>query len=289
MFITVSSGNLILDAEGNTAAIFIFRAGTTITFAATQQVVLTGGAHANNVFWSAGTVFIAAAYSKLVGSVFAPSITFAFGSSLEGRALAYATTLTMDSTIVCIIPPNTHPPPTPKRPFRACRALTQNVFLRCGLVGLGGRRPCFFCCVISSPFLCSFPEFQQCYKHTHSFVPHLWTGDRILRIRAIMRTMPSWKIQSRCWKPCLYTMWRGEKLHRTRVHFVFGLQSVSSAFQMECNSQRYYIVPMQRWVRWQRASWYTAHIFGFFQLYIVRRRQVYRRCEHHWMYIVWPW
>ena len=106
MFITVSSGNLILDAEGDTAAIFIFRAGTTITFAATQQVVLTGGARANNVFWSAGTVFIATAYSKLVGSVFAPSITFAFGSYLEGRALAYATTLTMDSTIVCIIPPN---------------------------------------------------------------------------------------------------------------------------------------------------------------------------------------
>lgn len=106
MFITVSSGNLILDAEGDTAAIFIIRAGTTITIAATQQVLLTGGARANNVFWDAGTVFIAAAHSKLVGSIFAPSITFAAGSYLEGRALAYATTLTMDSTIVCIIPPN---------------------------------------------------------------------------------------------------------------------------------------------------------------------------------------
>ena len=66
-----------------------------------------GGARVNNVFWSAGTVFIVAAHSKLVGSVFAPSITFAIDSRLKGRALAYGTTLTMMSTTVC----NTSFPP----------------------------------------------------------------------------------------------------------------------------------------------------------------------------------
>jgi len=103
----VSSGNLMLDAEGDSAAIFILRAGTTVTIATTLQVLLIGGAHANNVYWSAGTVFIVAANSKLVGSVFAPSITFAVGSKLDGRALAYGTTLTMMSTTVC----NSHPQP----------------------------------------------------------------------------------------------------------------------------------------------------------------------------------
>jgi len=91
---------LILDAEGDADAVFMFRTGTTIMIAANVNVVLRGKANPNNIFWNCGTVFIMAAQSKCFGNVLAPSITFAIGTSLQGRSLAYGTTLTMSSTSV---------------------------------------------------------------------------------------------------------------------------------------------------------------------------------------------
>src|SRR5659263_442562 len=49
------SGFLYLDAQGDVNAVFIIRSATSITTESTSQVVLSGGAKASNVFWTAGS------------------------------------------------------------------------------------------------------------------------------------------------------------------------------------------------------------------------------------------
>jgi len=80
-------GNLILDARGNTDAVFIFKAVGALNLAAGSSIVLAGGAKACNVFWVArGAVNIGAACT-MKGTVISYGYAIASGANttLNGR------------------------------------------------------------------------------------------------------------------------------------------------------------------------------------------------------------
>jgi hypothetical protein len=90
------AGTLKLDAGGNTNAVFIFQAGSTLITAADSKVVLVGGAQACNVFWQVGSSATLGATSLLSGSILASaSISMGDGVTVNGRALAVTAAVTM--------------------------------------------------------------------------------------------------------------------------------------------------------------------------------------------------
>jgi hypothetical protein len=92
---------VVLDAQGQTDAIFVFQVASALTVANGRKVVLTNGAKAANVYWQVGSSATFGTYSDFQGTVLADqSITFATGASLEGRALARIGAVTLDSTVV---------------------------------------------------------------------------------------------------------------------------------------------------------------------------------------------
>ncbi|MCX6175548.1 MAG: ice-binding family protein [Ignavibacteriales bacterium] len=81
-------GFLYLDAQGNSNAVFVIRSATSITTEATSEVVLTNGAQAANIYWSAGSAVTLGTNSKMKGTIIAStSISLLTGARLDGRAL----------------------------------------------------------------------------------------------------------------------------------------------------------------------------------------------------------
>ncbi len=82
---SVSSGNLTLDAQGNTNAVWIFQVGSTLDVS--TQVILANGAQAANIFWGVGSS--ATIDGVMQGNILAlTSITMNTTASLNGRAQA---------------------------------------------------------------------------------------------------------------------------------------------------------------------------------------------------------
>lgn len=104
-----AGGILTLDAQGDPNAVFVIRAATAITTLSTSQVVLSGGAKASNVFWTAGSAITLGANSIMKGTmVAATAITLQTGANLEGRALnqgASAAAITCDSCTITVPTP----------------------------------------------------------------------------------------------------------------------------------------------------------------------------------------
>ena len=85
--LAVILGDLILDAGGNTDAVFIFRMPTTLSTAADRKVLLAGGANPSNIYWSTGTAATFAARCLMHGNIFAgTAITYAAGCTHNGRS-----------------------------------------------------------------------------------------------------------------------------------------------------------------------------------------------------------
>lgn len=84
--ISVSSGDLTLDAQGNAASVFIFVAGTQLSIGSGRQIKLINGAQPLNIFWVAGTTVSIGAGSIFQGSIIAlSSLTLGIGTSIVGR------------------------------------------------------------------------------------------------------------------------------------------------------------------------------------------------------------
>jgi hypothetical protein len=81
---------ITLDAQGNTSAVFIFKAGSTITLESGASVLLVNGAKASNVVWLVGSSFtsIFAGTSVMQGNILANTSITLGGGTLNGRALA---------------------------------------------------------------------------------------------------------------------------------------------------------------------------------------------------------
>jgi hypothetical protein len=87
---------VILDAQGNPNAQFVFQAGSSITFGVSSTVVLINGALAANVIWAAQASITVGTSAVIVGDLLASSsVSLGTGASLNGRALANTGAVTL--------------------------------------------------------------------------------------------------------------------------------------------------------------------------------------------------
>jgi len=105
------TGTLILNAQGNPNAQFLFQIGSTLTTASDASIELITGAQADKIYWQVGSSATIGTGSVLYGNIIADaSITMNTGSSLTGHAIALNGAVTLDDSSISItsIPePNT--------------------------------------------------------------------------------------------------------------------------------------------------------------------------------------
>ncbi len=93
------TGNLVLDAQGDPNAVWVFKTGSTLTSASIATVAVINSGKALNVFWKVGSSATFGANSRIIGNIIADiSITLGTGASLTGKVLALNGAVTMDST-----------------------------------------------------------------------------------------------------------------------------------------------------------------------------------------------
>jgi hypothetical protein len=104
--LSISSGNLTLDAQGDANAVFIFQMASTLTTTSGRAVILSGSAKASNVFWQVGSSATLGTTSAFKGTIMADqSITLNTGATLEGRALARIGAVTLAGNTVAVPAP----------------------------------------------------------------------------------------------------------------------------------------------------------------------------------------
>jgi hypothetical protein len=97
------TGTLTLNAQGNSAAVFVFRIGSMLTTASASSVLLINSASSCGVFWQVGASAVLGTGTTLAGSIVAlTSITLNTGTSVTGRALARNGAVTLDNTHVTV-------------------------------------------------------------------------------------------------------------------------------------------------------------------------------------------
>jgi len=101
--LTMATG-IILDAQGNPNATFVFVAGSTINLASGQTVALVNGAQAANVVFVAGSSFTAVATSTVNGNILAVASITLGGGTLNGRALANTGAVTISTATAVTAP-----------------------------------------------------------------------------------------------------------------------------------------------------------------------------------------
>jgi hypothetical protein len=96
----LNAGNLTLDAQGNTDAVWVFKADSSFIVGDNRQIILINGARANQVFWVLGSSVTVGDGVAFKGNILAgSSITLGTpalsGTALEGRAMS-ASSLTLN-------------------------------------------------------------------------------------------------------------------------------------------------------------------------------------------------
>ena len=95
------TGTVTLDAHGDSSAVFVFQAGSTLITASGSTVKLIGGAQACNVFWQVGSSATLGTNTTFVGSILAlASATVDTGSTVTGRVLARTGAVTLDDNTI---------------------------------------------------------------------------------------------------------------------------------------------------------------------------------------------
>lgn len=99
--LSITSGDLTLDAQGDGDAVFIFQMASTLTTTAGRQVILANGAKAANVYWQVGSSATLGTTSAFQGTIMADqAITLDTGATLNGRALARIASVSLDSNTI---------------------------------------------------------------------------------------------------------------------------------------------------------------------------------------------
>jgi hypothetical protein len=99
--LAISSGDLTLDAQGDSNAVFIFQIASTLITSSGRKVILSGGAKATNVFWQVGSYCALGTTSSFKGTIMAQKqVTLNTGAVLEGRAFSQVAQVTMLSNAI---------------------------------------------------------------------------------------------------------------------------------------------------------------------------------------------
>jgi LPXTG-motif cell wall-anchored protein len=94
------SGQLVLDGQGNTSAVFIFQTDSTLITSSASTIELINGASECNVFWQVGSSATLGTGSVFVGNIMAlTSISVQTGVVVHGRALARNGSVTLDNDV----------------------------------------------------------------------------------------------------------------------------------------------------------------------------------------------
>jgi len=98
------TGDLFLDAGGDSGALFVFQIGSSLTTASgSRVVVINGGADydESNVFWQVGSSATLGSGTAFTGNILAyASISLVVGSTMTGDALALVGGVSLDSNAV---------------------------------------------------------------------------------------------------------------------------------------------------------------------------------------------
>jgi large repetitive protein len=110
------AGTVVLDANGDADAVWIFRTPGALVTADGSSVLLVDGAADRNVFWAVGGAATLGARSTFAGSIFAAAISLGEGARLSGRALARdgPIALRANEVSVCCSPIVVSAPPLPR-------------------------------------------------------------------------------------------------------------------------------------------------------------------------------
>jgi hypothetical protein len=102
----VSSGDLTLDAGGDSNAVFLFQMASTFNMTTGRRVLLTNGAKAGNVFWAVGSSATLGTGCSFYGNMLVyASISMATGTVMTGRALTQVGAVTMQSNTIVMPAP----------------------------------------------------------------------------------------------------------------------------------------------------------------------------------------
>ena len=99
--LSVSSGDLTLDARGHPGAVFLFQIASKFTMTTGRSVILSNGAQARNVFWATGSSATFGTGCSFYGNLLAhQSISMATGTVMVGRALARVGAVTLQKNSI---------------------------------------------------------------------------------------------------------------------------------------------------------------------------------------------
>jgi len=145
------TGTLTLNGAAN--SVFVFQVASSLTTGTGSSVVLTGGVTAANIFWQVGSSATLGTYSTFNGTILAQaSVSILTGAVLNGRALAEAGAVTLDSNPMANPGPPitaaTPPPPAVTCPLGAAQA---GVAYNSLLAATGGTPPYTFSITGSPP------------------------------------------------------------------------------------------------------------------------------------------
>jgi Ice-binding-like/IPTL-CTERM motif len=146
------TGTLTLNAQGNPAAVFIFKMGSTITTASNSRVVLSNGGQTCNVFWQVGTSATLGTGTAFAGNILAlASITLTTGAQVIGKTLARNGAVTLDTNAVNGSPCNPAACPAIILTPAALPNGTVGVAYNQTIVGSGGLAPYVFTVATGAP------------------------------------------------------------------------------------------------------------------------------------------
>lgn len=102
------TGSLTLDANGNSDAIWIFQAGSTLTAATDSKIILVNGARAENIVWQVGSSATLNTDAYFTGTILAlTSISLDTGATVMGSLLAQNGAITFNGNTVMVPEGNT--------------------------------------------------------------------------------------------------------------------------------------------------------------------------------------